>query len=177
MTRTSPPNPPALAICLTEFQVQDGFIYGAGLKFRCAIGKAGVTAEKREGDQATPAGVHKLLRLLYRADRIRPLPCAVPAEPISPQDAWCDDPSNPAYNRQITLPHPARHEALWRADPLYDLIGILDWNVSPPAPHRGSAIFLHIASPDFAPTAGCIALALPDLRTILTANLTAIRVI
>ncbi len=177
MTATSRPNPPASAICLTEFLVHDGFISGAGLKFRCAIGKAGVTAQKREGDQATPLGVHRLVRLLYRADRLRPPACAVPLEPLAPTDGWCDDPFDPAYNRQITLPHGASHESLWRTDPLYDLIGILDWNVSPIVPHRGSAIFLHIATETLAPTAGCIALVLPALRGCLSAGLTAIRVI
>jgi len=162
---------------LTEFLVRDGFIEGAGLKFPVALGKAGITTQKREGDQATPAGLHKLLRLLYRADRLRPPPGAVPLEPLTPIDAWCDDPLDAAYNRQITLPHKARHEPLWRDDGLYDLIGVLDWNMSPTLPHRGSAIFLHIATQDLAPTAGCIALSLPALRTILTANLTTIRVI
>jgi len=162
---------------LTEFLVRDGFISGAGLKFPVALGKAGVTSQKHEGDQATPLGVHKLLRILYRADRLRPPPCAVPLEPISPADAWCDDPLNPAYNRPITLPPEAHHEPLWRSDSLYDLIGILDWNASPIIPHRGSAIFLHLATPDLSPTAGCIALPLPALRTILTANLTTIRVV
>ncbi len=162
---------------MTEFLVRNGFIEGAGLKFPVAIGNAGITTQKREGDQATPAGLHKLVRLLYRADRLRPPPCSVPTEPLTPSDSWCDDPHHPAYNRQITLPHPAHHEALWRTDPLYDLIGVLDWNTSPPIPHRGSAIFLHLATPDLSPTAGCIALPLPALRAILTANLTTIRVI
>jgi len=161
---------------LTEFLLRGGFLSGAGLTCRAAIGKAGVTARKREGDQATPAGLHKVLRLLYRADRLRPPSCAVPLEPIGPADAWCDDPNDPAYNRPMTLPHPASHEPLWRQDCLYDLIGILDWNMSPPIPHRGSAIFLHVATPDLAPTAGCIALTMPDLRACLEAGLSAIRV-
>ncbi len=149
---------------------------GAGLRFRAAIGRAGLTAQKREGDEATPVGVHRLVRLLYRADRLRPPAVAVPVEPIAPADGWCDDPADGAYNRPVSLPYEARHERLWREDGLYDLVGVLDWNMAPVRPQRGSAIFLHVASADLAPTAGCIALALPELAACLAAGLSAIRV-
>ncbi len=162
---------------MVEFSFRAGFLEGPGLRLRAACGRAGVTTHKQEGDGATPAGLLTLLRLFYRADRLRAPACSVPLEPISPTDAWCDDSAHPAYNRQIRLPHEARHEPLWREDNLYDLIGILDWNFAPPTPGAGSAIFLHIASLDFGPTAGCIALALPDLQICLAAGLTAIRVL
>jgi L,D-peptidoglycan transpeptidase YkuD (ErfK/YbiS/YcfS/YnhG family) len=163
-------------ICLGEFLFRDGFLTGNGLRLRAVCGRAGVTADKREGDGATPAGAHALLRVLYRADRLRPPACAVPVEPISPADGWCDDLGDPAYNRAVRLPYPGRHEALWRPDGIYDIIGVLGWNTAPVIPGRGSAIFLHAATPDFAPTAGCLALALPDLRTVLAAGLTSLRV-
>jgi L,D-peptidoglycan transpeptidase YkuD (ErfK/YbiS/YcfS/YnhG family) len=67
----------------------------------------------------------------------------------------------------VRLPFEASHERLWREDHLYDLVGVLGWNDDPPRPGRGSAIFLHLARPDFGPTEGCIALALPDLVAIL----------
>ena len=138
-----------------------------GATFRCALGKGGVSRFKEEGDGATPAGLLPLRRLLYRADR-GPIPrCAVPVEPIAPEDGWCDDPADPAYNTRIRLPHPARHEELWRQDPLYDLVGVLGWNDAPVVRGRGSAIFLHLARPDYAPTEGCIALAPRDLRHLL----------
>jgi len=140
-----------------------------GRPFRCALGRAGIVpAEaKREGDGATPAAVLPLRRLLFRADRLPRPTAAVPLEPIAPDDGWCDDPGDPAYNRMVRLPHPARHERLWREDGLYDLVGVLGWNDSPPVPGRGSAIFLHVASPGLGPTEGCIALALPDLLAVL----------
>jgi len=162
---------------LVEFVFSDGFLSGAGLRFRAVCGAAGVTAHKQEGDETTPAGVLPLLRVLYRADRGKAPRCAVPIEPIAPDDGWCDDSSHAAYNQQIRLPHPARHEVLWRGDGIYDIAGVLGWNVAPIRPGRGSAIFLHVAAADFGPTAGCIALALPDLRVCLEAGLTAIRVI
>jgi L,D-peptidoglycan transpeptidase YkuD (ErfK/YbiS/YcfS/YnhG family) len=161
---------------LVEFRLRNGFLEGPGLRFRAAIGEAGITQHQQEGDRATPAGSHVLTRILYRADRQKPPACAVPIEPIAPSDAWCDDPQHAAYNRQIRLPFAARHELLWRADEVYDIIGILNWNTGPIVPGRGSAIFLHIARPDYAPTAGCIALALPDLITCLAAGLTRISI-
>ncbi|MDE2007139.1 MAG: hypothetical protein KGI51_11270, partial [Rhodospirillales bacterium] len=115
-------------------------------------------------------------RVLYRADRLAAPACAVPIEPIAPDDGWCDDPAHADYNRMVRLPHPASTEELWRADAVYDLIGVLGWNDAPVARGRGSAIFLHVARPDYAPTAGCIALALADLRRVLAAGLTEIAV-
>ena len=149
-----------------------------GLVLRCAVGKGGVlpAAAKREGDGATPAASMSLRRVLYRADRGRPPRCAVPVEPLSPGDGWCDDPGDRAYNRFVPLPIGASHERLWRDDALYDVIGVLGWNDDPVERGRGSAIFLHVARDDYAPTEGCIALAPRDLRAVLEAGLRGIEV-
>ncbi len=112
------------------------------------------------------------MRVLYRADRLRAPSCAVLVEPIGPDDGWCDDPAAAAYNRMVRLPFAGRHEVLWRADGLYDVVGVLDWNNDPVVPASGSAIFLHVATPDYAPTAGCVALSKADLLTCLSAGLT-----
>jgi L,D-peptidoglycan transpeptidase YkuD (ErfK/YbiS/YcfS/YnhG family) len=149
----------------------EGRLVLGGLVFRAALGRGGVTGDKREGDGATPAGRLPLRRVLYRADRLSPPDCGVPAEPIAPSDGWCDDPAQPDYNRQVRLPHDGSAEALWRQDGLYDLIGVLGWNDAPVRRDRGSAIFLHVARPDYAPTEGCIALALGDFRRVLAAGL------
>lgn len=146
------------------------------LTMRASLGAAGITAHKQEGDHATPAGRLALLRVLYRADRIARPRAAVPVEPLSPEDGWCDDPASPAYNQQIRLPHDSRHEVLWRRDGMYDLIGVLAWNVAPVRPGQGSAIFLHVARPGYAPTEGCIALAMEDLRLLLEKGLTGVEV-
>jgi L,D-peptidoglycan transpeptidase YkuD (ErfK/YbiS/YcfS/YnhG family) len=137
--------------------------------FPCALGRAGIVpaTAKREGDGGTPEGPLPLRRLLFRADRLARPACAVPAEPIAPDDGWCDAPDDPAYNRMVRLPFAASHERLWREDALYDLVGVLGWNDDPPAPGRGSAIFLHLARPDLSATEGCVALALRDLLAVL----------
>ena len=146
------------------------------LRLRAALGRGGVRAHKQEGDGATPAGLLPLRRALYRADRVARPRTVVPAMPLAPHDGWCDDPAHADYNRPVRLPHDGRHEALWRSDAVYDLIGVLGWNDAPVARGMGSAIFLHVARPDFAPTEGCIALAMLDLRHLLENGLTAVLV-
>lgn len=165
-----------MATSLVEFVLQGDVLAGAGLRFRAAYGRSGITTQKHEGDGATPAGLLRLVRVLYRADRVKAPVCAVPVEPIGPRDGWCDDAGDAAYNKPVRLPCPASHEALWREDHVYDVIGVLDWNLAPIVTGRGSAIFFHVATPDYAPTAGCVALALPDVLAALQAGLSAIRV-
>ncbi|HET8996416.1 MAG TPA: L,D-transpeptidase family protein [Acetobacteraceae bacterium] len=148
-----------------------------GTVFRVALGRGGVRQDKQEGDGATPAGLLPLRRVLYRADRLPPPDCTVPVEPIAETDGWCDDPGARDYNRQVRLPHDARHEELWRRDGLYDVVGVLGWNDAPVVRGRGSAIFLHVARPDYGPTEGCVALALPDLRRVLAMGVTALQVL
>ncbi len=154
----------------------DGRVVFRGQTLRAAIGRGGVRADKAEGDGATPAGLLPIRRLLYRADRIARPASALPAEPIAPDDGWCDDPGHADYNRPIRLPHPARHERLWRGDGAYDLVGVLGWNDAPVVRGRGSAIFLHVARPDLAPTEGCVALPLRELSALLAAGLTELSV-
>lgn len=154
----------------------DGLLRFRGETLRCVLGAGGIRAEKREGDGATPVGLLPLRRVLFRADRGPRPACAVPAEPIAPEDGWCHDPAHADYNRQVRLPHPGRHERLWREDAVYDVIAVLGWNDAPARPGRGSAIFLHLARPGLPPTEGCIALPGPELRRLLAAGLTAIEV-
>ncbi|MFA9229673.1 MAG: L,D-transpeptidase [Microgenomates group bacterium] len=137
-----------------------------GRDFAHSFGRAGFVdgADKREGDGATPRGMHRIVGMLYRADRIaRP---SMWARAIGPRDLWSDDTTDPNYNRQVRAPHPFGHEKLCRADPLYDLILLTDWNWPNPVPGRGSAIFVHQwRRPGFA-TAGCVAFSRLDLLWI-----------
>jgi L,D-peptidoglycan transpeptidase YkuD (ErfK/YbiS/YcfS/YnhG family) len=155
----------------------DGRFVLRGKTYRAALGRGGVRADKSEGDGATPVGVLPLRRVLYRADRGRAPTCAMAVEPLAPDDGWCDDPTHRDYNRMVRLPHPGRHERLWRDDAVYDVIGVLGWNDAPVERGRGSAIFLHVARPDFAPTEGCIALPEAVLRHVIGAGLDAIEVV
>ena len=56
---------------------------------------------------------------------------------------------------------------MWREDGLYDVVAVLGYNDHPRSLGRGSAIFLHVARPDLAPTEGCIALARPHLLRLI----------
>lgn len=158
-----------------------GKAWWAGRRMRCAIGGAGVIniGRKREGDGATPAGYWPMREVLFRADRLGEIVTPLPCRNLSPEDGWCDDPDDPAYNRLVRLPHPTHCEPLWRTDRIYDLIIPLGYNDDPVVRGRGSAIFLHVAQPDFSPTAGCIALARDDLLAVLreTAPGSAVRVL
>lgn len=133
-----------------------------GLRFRgklfpCTFGRGGINAQKCEGDGATPIGTHRIVGMLYRPDRI-----ASPTEwamPILPGDFWSDDPDDIDYNMIVRVPYAASHEKLWRADPLYDLVLLTDWNWPNAVPGRGSAIFIHRWRRQGYPTEGCIGLA------------------
>ena len=129
----------------------------------CSIGRTGITTAKREGDGATPAGNHRIVGLLYRPDRIARHRLPAWAEPIRLRDLWCDAPDHPDYNHLTRAPFAAGAESLRRADPLYDLILLTDWNWPLATPHNGSAIFIHQWRRPGYPTAGCIALARHDL--------------
>lgn len=147
----------------------DGILQFGGLRFRCALGKGGVRpeADKRESDGATPLGRYPIRQVFYRADRLAPPETRLPLQALTRQDGWCDDPADPAYNRFVTLPYASSHEKLWREDHVYDVIAVLGHNDDPPVPGLGSAIFLHVARPDYSGTEGCVALALPDLLALL----------
>ena len=132
-----------------------------------AVGRGGVLTDKREGDGATPTGCWPLRRVLYRADRLPAPRSVLPVSVIGSKDAWCDDPDDARYNRPVVLPYRGRHERLWREDGIYDVVVVLGHNDDPPRPGAGSAVFLHVARPDFAPTEGCVALALENLLTAL----------
>jgi L,D-peptidoglycan transpeptidase YkuD (ErfK/YbiS/YcfS/YnhG family) len=163
---------------MTEAVVHaDGRVSHAGRVMRAALGRGGVRVDKHEGDGSTPTGLLPLRRVLYRADRVGIPRTRLPREPIGETDGWCDDPGHRDYNRMIRLPHPARCEELWRRDAVYDVVAVLGWNDAPVRPGRGSAIFLHVARADYAPTEGCIALAADDLRALLAAGITTLRVL
>jgi L,D-peptidoglycan transpeptidase YkuD (ErfK/YbiS/YcfS/YnhG family) len=89
--------------------------------------------------------------------------CVLSVAPLQPHDGWCETPDDPDYNRLVRLPHPAAAETMWRDDHLYDVVVVVGYNDAPVVAGKGSAIFIHLARANFTPTAGCVALALPDL--------------
>ena len=146
-----------------------GILTVAGRVFHCALGRTGITRFKREGDGATPAGRFRLLSVFYRVDRVVRPRTLLPVSAIQPDDGWCDDPGDRNYNRPVGIPYSASAETLWREDCLYDIVVVLDHNISTRRRGAGSAIFFHVAKPGYPPTEGCVAVAADDMRRILDA--------
>lgn len=137
------------------------------LKFKCSLGKNGVTKNKVEGDKRTPSGVYRLKQVFYRADRINKITTNLKKIKIKKNMGWCDDPSSKRYNRLIKIPYKFSHEKLYRKDHIYDIVVILNYNMNPVVKKRGSAIFMHITKKNYLKTLGCIALKKNDLLEIL----------
>jgi L,D-peptidoglycan transpeptidase YkuD (ErfK/YbiS/YcfS/YnhG family) len=96
--------------------------------------------------------------LWWRRDR-HPRPRTfLPIRAIRPEDAWCEDPVSRHYNRPVRRDRDGGGDRLWRNDYLYDFIVEINHNTSPRVAYRGSAVFLHLARENFAPTAGCVAM-------------------
>lgn len=146
---------------------RDGRLTWPGGSARAVCGHGGVRSDKREGDGASPEGIFPLVAAYYRPDRVAPPAAGLRLTPLCPEHGWVDDPDDKLYNRPVRLPCAARHEQLWREDGLYDLVVVIGYNTDPPVPGLGSAIFLHVARPDFAPTEGCIAVAREVLAGLL----------
>ncbi|MDP3163618.1 MAG: L,D-transpeptidase family protein [Reyranella sp.] len=136
-------------------------------RWRCTVGEGGIREDKVEGDAATPAGEYPLRRIYFRNDRLVLPKIRLPARPIAEHDGWCDDPRSPTYNRLVHVPNDWSAEKMWREDEVYDLVVVVGYNDDPPEGEWGSAIFLHIAREDYAPTKGCVAFSQADLMELV----------
>jgi L,D-peptidoglycan transpeptidase YkuD (ErfK/YbiS/YcfS/YnhG family) len=144
-----------------------GWLLAGPLALPVALGRGGIKANKREGDGGTPRGTFRLRRLWWRADRLQRPHTQLAVRRIRKNDGWCEDPSDRHYNQPIRLPPDHPGDRLWREDRLYDFIIELDHNTRPRIAGRGSAVFVHVARPGFAPTAGCVALTPSTLRRLI----------
>ena len=144
-----------------------GLITAGPLAFPVALGRGGILANKREGDGATPRGTFRLKRLWWRADRDPRPKTLLQARRITAQDAWCEDPDDRRYNQPIRIPPGRPGDRLRRDDQLYDFIIEIDHNTRPRVARRGSAVFIHVARPDLAPSAGCVTMPTARLRGLL----------
>ena len=152
---------------LSRAEPQRGSVRLGDLNLPCALGRSGRRVRKREGDGATPVGCWRALGVLYRADRVGRPSTGLPVRRIRPSDGWCDAPADRNYNRPVRIPYAASAESLWRSDRLYDVVVVLGYNTRPRMRGRGSAIFMHVARPGYAPTEGCIALKQEHLLLLL----------
>ncbi len=146
-----------------QLLVQKNFLCFGKYKFPCAIGKNGITKNKMEGDGCSPSGRYKINEIYYRADRLGKIKFKTDSFEISPDDGWCDDPNSQFYNKRIKFPFSYSAENLHRQDNLYDIVCVINYNMNPTKPGKGSAIFLHVAHHDYKGTEGCVAIKLDDL--------------
>jgi L,D-peptidoglycan transpeptidase YkuD (ErfK/YbiS/YcfS/YnhG family) len=146
---------------------QQGWLSTGPHVFKVAIGRSGIKADKREGDGATPAGRYRLVRLWWRSDRIPRQRTTLPVRRITAADGWCEDPSDRRYNRPVRMLPGQPGDRLQRGDALYDLIIEIDHNQRPRVSGRGSAVFIHVARENMAPTAGCVSMPAGALRRLL----------
>ena len=137
-------------------------------RFRCALGKAGIGKKKKEGDNITPKGLYKIVKIYYRKDRIKKVSSKFKLIKITKNIGWCDDPNSEKYNQIINLPTKYGYEKLYRKDNIYDLILVLNYNMNPAIKNKGSAIFIHIANKKYQPTQGCIALKKDNLLKLIS---------
>ncbi len=148
-------------------QKHRAIISSGATNWPCVIGINRLATRKREGDSATPAGRIAVLDGHIRAERNSIAPGSRCLQPIAAASGWCDAPDHACYNRLVRLPFPASHEKLLREDRLYDVFFVLDWNFRRRTRYRGSAIFLHLASPGFNPTQGCLAIDRKLMRRLI----------
>ncbi len=144
-----------------------GYLKYRDLKFRCSLGKAGISKKIEEGDNITPKGIYKIVKIYYRKDRIKNIISKIKLIKIKNNMGWCDDPSSKKYNQLIKLPNKYRHEKLYRNDELYDIVLVLDYNMNPIVKGKGSAIFLHLSKNLKNKTSGCVALRKKDMLELL----------
>lgn len=151
---------------MTNILISGGKLTFKGKEYRCAFGKNGFTDNKVEGDNKTPIGKFPLREVFYRHQQPETL---LKTTKITEDMGWCDAPDDAHYNKLVTLPYSASHEKMLRDDALYDFVLVIGWNDNPPIAGKGSAIFMHVAKPEYAETEGCIALKHDDLLEVLAA--------
>jgi L,D-peptidoglycan transpeptidase YkuD (ErfK/YbiS/YcfS/YnhG family) len=141
----------------------------AGGPWAARVGRSGLSGNRREGDGTTPTGTYRIGRTMYGIApdpgvryRYRRIVCG---------DYWVEDPSSPSYNRfrhvpcGRTPPFRVSGERLWQATTAYRHLAVVEFNMNPVVPGRGSGIFLHATTGG--PTNGCISLPLAQLRQVL----------
>ena len=150
-----------------NIKLKNKFLYFGEYKIKCAIGKRGITNNKIEGDNKTPAGFFKFKSIFYRSDRITNIKSTLQKKVIKKDMGWCDDSNSKYYNKLIKFPFNFRAEKLWLRENIYDVVIIINYNTKPIIKKRGSAIFLHIAKKNYTPTRGCIAISKKDMNLLI----------
>ena len=135
-------------------------------KFKCSVGKKGITSKKVEGDQKTPRGSYRLGPVYYRKDRLSKPITKLKIIAIKKDMVWCDDVTSKYYNKLIKVNKKFSHEKLYRKSKSYDFLIPVSYNALFPKKNKGSAIFIHLTK-DYHGTMGCISLKKKDMLILL----------
>jgi L,D-peptidoglycan transpeptidase YkuD (ErfK/YbiS/YcfS/YnhG family) len=137
--------------------------------YSARVGRKGLRLNRREGDGTTPIGMFSIGRRMF-GNAPNPgvkflytrLRCG---------DWWVEDPASPAYNTfqrigcgrrppfKVTTPDMSKDT---RA---YAYLAVVEFNMNPVFPGRGSGIFLHVQTGS--PTNGCVSLPRGQLLRVL----------
>ena len=150
-----------------HIKINKNYLTYNNYKVKCAVGKKGIGHKKSEGDRITPKGQYKIKFILYRKDRIKKISTKLKKVQINKNLGWCDDPKSKQYNKLVKLPFNFSHERLYKKENSYDVILVLDYNMNPILKNKGSAIFIHVARKNFAPTHGCIAINKYEIKKLI----------
>ena len=150
-----------------HIKINKNYLSFNNYKVKCAIGKRGIGYKKKEGDLITPAGRYIIKYILYRKDRIKKIQTQIKKFEITKNMGWCDDSRSKKYNKLIKLPSSYKYEKLYKKENIYDIILVLNYNMSPIIKNKGSAIFIHVAKKNYKKTEGCVALKKIHLLRVL----------
>ncbi len=154
---------------LTAWRRSAGCWVEAAGPFGARVGRNGLSSNRREGDGTTPTGLFRIGRTMYGNEpnpgvrfAYRRLRCG---------DWWDEDPSSPTYNSfqhipcGTTPPFGGASEGMWQQPRPYPFLAVIEYNMRPAVPGRGSGIFLHAQTGG--PTIGCVSLRRDELRAVL----------
>ncbi len=154
---------------LRTWRRANGCWVAVGRRRGARVGKNGLSPDRREGDGTTPTGVYRIGSRMYGNEpnpgvrfEYRRLRCG---------DWWDEDPRSATYNSFQHVrcgtkpPFAGGSEGMWQQPRPYPYLAVVEYNMRPVVPGRGSGIFLHAQTGG--PTIGCISLRKAELRTVL----------
>ena len=148
--------------------IKKKFLNYKDYKVKCSIGKRGINIKKKEGDSITPRGTFKIKQIFYRKDRVKKLKSKLNKKVIDKKMGWCDDSRSNKYNKLVKIPYEYNYEKLYKTNNTYDIILVLNYNMSPIRKHKGSAIFIHVAKKNYSNTKGCVAIKKNDMIKLVS---------
>lgn len=136
-------------------------------KVKGFVGYKGIGKKLREGDMITPLGTFSFLEVYYRPDKNNKFKTILPKKKIFRNSRWCVDSRSNSYNSPVNSANHFKCEKLFRKDCLYDILIVINYNIKPAKPFKGSAIFIHCYDGKTKYTEGCLALKKQNIYEIL----------